>query len=196
MSPRQETKFIIIRLDIARKQYFMMWCLFIVFVWSVSSLLPFELSYALEKLSDDKKRQRVYEMYADYRKSFPEVKEISPLEAMTLMKTGKVVFVDTRKRKEQKISVLPGAITEKAFRKKLKQYKDYTVIGYCTISYRSGKLAKKLGKKGIKMWNLKGGILAWIHEGGKVYNKHGETKRVHVYSKKWNYAPKRFEAVW
>jgi sodium/bile acid cotransporter 7 len=70
-------------------------------------------------------------------------------------------------------------------KKNLDIYKDHTIIGYCTISYRSGKLAEKLGKKGIKMLNLKGGMLAWVHEGGKVYDdQHGETKRVHVYKKK------------
>ena len=146
--------------------------------------------------ADEKKKQRVYKLYEDYADSFPEVKDISAREAMTVMKTKRVVFVDVRKPKEQKVSMLPGAVTEEAFIRNWKRYKDEIVIGYCTISYRSGKLARKLKEKGIEMLNLKGGLLAWVHEGGEVYDRQGETKRVHVYWKKWNYLPRGYEAVW
>ena len=151
---------------------------------------------ASEKLTDTQKLQTVYRMYEDYKKKFPAVKDITPKEALALTESTKVVFVDSRGSKEQKVSMLPGAVTEKAFKKNLEQHKDHVVIGYCTISYRSGKLARKLRKKGIAMLNLKGGMLAWVHEGAKVYDANGETKRVHVYSKKWNYLPEGYEAVW
>ena len=104
--------------------------------------------------------------------------------------------MDIRKSKEQKVSILPGALTEKEFNKNVEKYRDHTIIGYCTISYRSGKLARKLKKRGIRMLNLKGGLLAWVHEGGKVYDAKGETKRVHVYQKKWNFLPAGYDAVW
>jgi sodium/bile acid cotransporter 7 len=149
-----------------------------------------------EELSDAQKLQAVYDMYKDYKKSFPEVQDITPKEAMELMELEEVIFVDTRKSKEQKVSMLPNAVTEKDFKKNLEQYRDKTVIGYCTISYRSGKLAKELRKEGITMLNLRGGMLAWVHEGGKVYDANGQTKRVHVYKKKWNYVPQGYEAVW
>jgi sodium/bile acid cotransporter 7 len=135
-------------------------------------------------------------MYEDYKESFPEVQDITPKEAMALMQSEEVIFVDTRRSKEQKVSVLPNSVTEKNFKRNLDKYKDQVIIGYCTISYRSGKLAKELRKKGITMLNLKGGLLAWVHEGGKVYDANGETKRVHVYKKKWNYVPEGYEAVW
>jgi sodium/bile acid cotransporter 7 len=146
--------------------------------------------------ADERKKQKVYKLYRDYADSFPEVKDISAREAMTLMKTKRVVFVDVRKPEEQEVSMLPGAVTDEIFKRNVKRYKDQIVIGYCTISYRSGKLAKKLRKKGFAMLNLKGGLLAWVHEGGKVYDEQGETKRVHVYWKKWNYLPAGYEAVW
>jgi len=93
-----------------------------------------------------------------------------------------------------KVDLTTGAITEKAFKKNLERYKDHGIIGYCTISYRSGELAKKLGKKGIKMLNLKGGLLAWVHEGGKVYDQHGEIKRVHVSQKSGTTDPRDMKA--
>ena len=43
---------------------------------------------------------------------------------------------------------------------------------------------------------LQAGILAWLLEGGKVYDQRGdETKRVHVYGEKWDYAPAGYETV-
>ncbi len=51
-------------------------------------------------------------------------------------------------------------------------------------------------RKGITMYNLRGGLLAWVHDGGKVVDQKGETKRIHVYGRKWNLAPSAYEAVW
>ena len=92
--------------------------------------------------------------------------------------------------------MLPGAITEKEFMDNFKSYDDYVKIAYCTISYRSGIFAQKLQKEGIAVYNLRGGILAWVHDGGKVYNQNGETRRIHVYDSEWNLAPADYEAVW
>lgn len=163
---------------------------------SCLSLVSFAPPISAEELPDARKLQVVYEMYEDYKESFPEVQDITPKEAMELMQSEKVIFVDTRESREQEVSMLPNAVTEKDFKKEPEQYRDKVIIGYCTISYRSGKLAKELRKKGITMRNLKGGMLAWVHEGGKIYDANGETKRVHVYKKKWDYVPKGYEAVW
>jgi len=54
---------------------------------------------------------------------------------------------------------------------------------------------KEIEKKGIKINSLTGGLLAWVLEGGKVFDIHGETKRIHVYDLKWNYLPKGYEIV-
>ena len=158
--------------------------------------VPCPVSLSDENLPDEEKLRIVYEMYEDYKKSFPEVQDVTPQAAMELMKTSKVVFVDVREEEEQKVSMLPGGVTEKEFKRNLDKYRDSVVIGYCTISYRSGKLASKLRRDGIIMANLKGGMLAWVLEGGKVFDARGETKRIHVYAKTWNYAPEGYEAVW
>ena len=147
------------------------------------------------ELTDAQKKKIVYQMYADYKKDFPGVKDISPLEAMKLMKQGRLVFVDTRSPAEMKVSMLPNAVTKDEFLKDPSKYKDRTVVGYCTISYRSGLFAEKMSKKGIMIYNLSGGLLAWVLEGGKVYDANGETKRIHVYDEEWNYPPKGYESV-
>lgn len=145
---------------------------------------------------DAQKKEIVYRMYADYKKDFSEVFDITVNDAMELIKADKAVLVDTRKQKEMEVSMLPNAITLGVYLSDPQKYRNKTVIGYCTISYRSGKLAQKLSKEGIRMFNLKGGILAWVLEGGKVYDQTGETRRIHVYGRKWNYPANGYEAVW
>lgn len=146
-------------------------------------------------MSDTRKKEIVYEMYAGYKKKFPGVKDVSPPEAMAMMKQGGIVFVDTRKPEEMEVSMLPGAITESAFRKEPEKYAGKMMVAYCTISYRSGLFAQEMTKKGIPVINLSGGLLAWVLEGGNVYDADGETNRIHVYGKKWNYPPAGYESV-
>ncbi len=152
--------------------------------------------YAGKKQTDADKKNTITNMYINYKKKyFPNVVDITPQEAMALANQGRVVFVDIRKPMEIKVSKLKGAISQEDFLADPSKYEGKTIVGYCTISFRSGRLAKEQSRKGIAMLNLKGGILAWVHEGGKVYDRKGETHRLHVYSKRWDLAPEGYETV-
>ena len=152
--------------------------------------------FAVEPLSDLEKRRVIEKLYLDYQTSFPEVTDVVPNTATRLARERKVIFIDTRKPEEQRISMLPGAITSEAFLKNPEKYRDHLKIAYCTIAYRSGKFAQQLAPKGFTIINLRGGILAWVHDGGKVYNQDGPTERIHVYGRKWDLTPETFEAIW
>ena len=146
-------------------------------------------------LTDLQKKNIVYKMYDDYKKEFPTVNDISPRDAMNAMADGRVIFVDTRKPAEMKLSMLPGAVKKDIFVQDHLKYQGYRIIAYCTISYRSGLFAAEMAKKGVRIENLRGGVLAWVFEGGRVYDSAGVTKRVHIYGKKWNYLPMGYEPV-
>ncbi len=149
--------------------------------------------FSAEVLTDEEKRQKVMEMYEDYkRSSFPDIEDIAPEEALKLIDQGNVLFVDVRSHDEQEISTLPGAITEKEFREDPNAYTDRIIISYCTISYRSGLFANEFKEKGIRVLNLKGGLLGWVHDGGMVYDQNKETNLIHVYGKKWDLAPDEY----
>jgi len=164
---------------------------------SLCALALDTLSWAsADELSDAERRAKIEAMYRDYKKDFADVEDIDPRDAMKLMQEGNAVWVDVREDKEQKVSMLPGAITEEELLKNIEKYRDRILIGYCTISYRSGKLAQRLKGMGLSMLNLRGGLLAWVYDGGKVYDRNGETRRIHVYGRKWNLGPKDYEAVW
>jgi len=147
------------------------------------------------ELTPEEKKETVYKMYEEYQKEFSSVGDMTPQKAMHLLKEGRVLFVDVRKPAEMKVSMLPGTITKEAFLKTPVKFKNKTVVAYCTIGYRSGKFAEEMANKGIHIYNLKGGALAWVFEGGKVYDVNRESKRVHVYGKKWNYLPEGYEGV-
>ena len=141
--------------------------------------------------------RRVREMYADYqRESFPQVKTVTIEEAERLRREENALFVDVRSQGEQAVSMLPGAITDVEFLENPKRYTGRPLIGYCTISYRSGVLARDLREKGIEMMNLRGGMLAWVHAGNEVYHEGEPIRRVHVYGEEWNLLPAGYEAVW
>jgi sodium/bile acid cotransporter 7 len=160
------------------------------------AILTTPVGYTAAVSSDTGRRQKIEKMYVDYQKSFPEVPDINPRQAMQLVKKHKIVFIDVRESKEQQVSMLPGAITAEAYLEDPDKYKAYKKIAYCTIAYRSGKFAQKLKNRGITIINLRGGILAWVHDGGKVYDERGETDRIHVYGRRWNLGPENYDAVW
>ena len=172
------------------------WGLFTAFLAFAFVTLMGQQTVSSDDLTDELKRQKVDDLYSGFHIEFPDILDVTPQQAMNLIADQKSVFIDIREKREQQVSMLPGSITEKDFRRNLKAYNDHIKIAYCTISQRSGKFAESLQKEGIPVFNLKGGILAWVHDGGKVYNRHGETQQIHVYDSEWNFVPAGYQAVW
>jgi sodium/bile acid cotransporter 7 len=152
-------------------------------------------AFSNDKEDEAHKRRNIQKMYNEYKKSFPGVQDISAMEAMEKMKQGRVIFVDVRSAEEQAVSMLPGAISAKEFMLTPQKYENHLIIAYCTIGYRSGKLAEKFRKKDIPMVNMRGGILVWLHSGGKVYREGDPVNRVHVFGKRWDLAPSNIESI-
>ncbi len=146
--------------------------------------------------ADDQKRQRIDELYAEYRASFPDVPEMTVEQLLAGRTTDDLVLVDVREPAEQEVSMIPGAIPVRQFEAEGKRHEAKRIVVYCTIGYRSGLYARKLNELGQRIFNLKGGILAWAHAGGAVVDLNGQTNRVHVYGREWNLLPCGYEAVW
>ena len=168
------------------------WTAAIVFIVLTISQVP----AIAQSGADADKKDRIDRMYADYSKDFPAVEDIAPEKALELWKQHSVVFLDTRKPEEMAVSMLPGAITKEQFLKQPQRYKDRMVVAYCTVGYRSGVFARDMAQNGIKMVNLAGSILGWIHAGGPVFDPQGrQTRRVHVFGDRWDLAPAGYETV-
>ncbi len=145
--------------------------------------------------SDGEKMAIVRNMYRSYKRDFPGAVDISVEKARALFEQRKVVFIDVRKPEEQAVSTLPGAVTEETFLENPGIARGKTAVAYCTIGYRSGVFSEKMVKQGTNVFNLTGGIVAWILDGGKVFLDGRETNRVHVYGKEWNHLPAGYEPV-
>ena len=78
--------------------------------------------------------------------------------------------------------------------------KDSTVVLYCSIGYRSEKVAEELRERGFtKVYNLYGSIFEWVNQGLPVVDTTGEqTRKVHTYNAKWGrwVDKKQAEKVW
>ncbi len=103
----------------------------------------------------------------------------------------KKIIVDVREKKEFSISHIQFAknypYSDFSFEEFQNQYDKKTpIIIYCSVGYRSGKIAEKLNKYGYKVFNLYGGIFNWVNSKEKVYNSNGQTKEIHTYNKKWS----------
>lgn len=64
--------------------------------------------------------------------------------------------------------------------------KDDSIVVYCSVGYRSEKVAEQLQEAGYsKVYNLYGGIFEWVNRGGSVENEAGITQKVHPYNWLW-----------
>jgi rhodanese-related sulfurtransferase len=72
------------------------------------------------------------------------------------------------------------------------------VVVYCSVGYRSEKIAEKLNAAGFKeVYNLYGGIFEWLNQGQPIYNPQGQpTLKVHGYSRSWGFWLNRGQVVY
>ena len=105
---------------------------------------------------------------------------------------GDVVILDARPQSEFDVSHIKGA-KRIGFRKIDKSSlegvdKREPIVVYCSIGYRSEKVAEKLKKMGYKnVYNLYGSIFEWVNQGNEVVDKDEKpTEKVHTYNKRWS----------
>ena len=101
------------------------------------------------------------------------------------------VFLDAREKKEFDVSHIKNAIWvgyEDFDTLRVQNIaRDEKIIVYCSVGYRSEKIAEKLVASGYtNVVNLYGGVFEWVNQDKSVVDQTGnETELVHAYSKKW-----------
>ena len=100
------------------------------------------------------------------------------------------VLLDSREKKEYDVSHLKGAMNvgydEFDINAVKGISKDQALVVYCSVGYRSEKIAEQLIAEGYSnVHNLYGGIFEWKNEGNEVYDANGKTEKIHVYSPTW-----------
>jgi sodium/bile acid cotransporter 7 len=137
--------------------------------------------------------QRLEALIADVEEEVGDVPAIrSDALRIAVASGAPPILLDVRSDQERAVSVLAGAVSDADV-----IAPGAEVVVYCTVGLRSGITARELRKRGVDALNLRGGILAWIADGGAVVDGNGApTRRVHVYGRRWNVLPEDFEAVW
>lgn len=113
-------------------------------------------------------------------KEFPNVKSISTAELAKA--EPKPVLLDVRTAAEFAVSRIAGARRVDPEAATVALPKDTPIVTYCSVGYRSAKLAQRLQDAGFtNVRNLDGSIFQWANEGRAV----GPGTKVHPYDKKW-----------
>jgi rhodanese-related sulfurtransferase len=113
------------------------------------------------------------------------------IEEFKKLNKQSIYLLDTREEEEFSVSRIKNARNVGYFwfdmRKVYDIPKDSKIILYCSVGYRSEKIAHKLFEAGYKnVFNLYGGIFEWVNQGNPIYTKNGvQTSEIHTYDKEW-----------
>lgn len=125
------------------------------------------------------------------RATFPTVKQLSTNTLARWLEKDELnlQLIDTRKPEEYALSHLPNAQNVPDLETAAKNLNpNLMIIAYCSVGYRSSRLAEQLQNLGYnQVWNLEGSIFQWANEGRSLVQKDQPTQKVHPYSKKWKW---------
>ena len=116
---------------------------------------------------------------------------VPAISVVSLIKIeNSVILLDAREPAEFEVSHINNAVfigyNNFSFAALRNINKDSPIVVYCSVGYRSGKIAEKLVDSGFtNVKNLYGGIFEWKNENNNVYNNNGITEKVHAYNKTW-----------
>jgi len=100
------------------------------------------------------------------------------------------MLLDIREKEEFEISHINNAVHAGYYEFSVEQFesvnKDTTIVVYCSVGYRSSKVAQKLIEAGFKdVRNLYGGIFKWVNQERKIQKDSTPSDSIHTYNKRW-----------
>lgn len=135
------------------------------------------------------------QLKAEVKQRYPKVRTISSEELLRRIEADRSpLLIDARSREEFMVSSLPGARHAESPKEvdEILEFGGYNksteIVVYCSIGFRSSKLASKLAKRGYKkVYNLEGSIFEWANKGYRVYRDDNPVSEVHPFNKRWGY---------
>ncbi len=124
-----------------------------------------------------------------------KLRKLVPIDSFTISaaearQLPEAVFLDARERQEYEVSHLPGArylgFSEPNTSAVDSLPRNTPLVVYCTVGYRSARLARELRRAGFgRVYNLYGSIYAWRLAGLPLVDAAGPTTTIHTYNHKW-----------
>lgn len=145
----------------------------------------FLFAQANEKLCNNPKFEKTIERYISHSVEVIGVDELYHTK-------NNYILLDARELSEFEISHIPGSIHFGFDKPKIESLnnldKDQPIVLYCSIGYRSEKMAELLEEKGFtNVKNLYGSIFEWGNKSYPLQNTNGEnTNKIHTYSRSWS----------
>lgn len=127
--------------------------------------------------------------FTDYLSRMTSEFEVNQLASDSL-DMRKMILLDTREREEFDVSHIEHAVwigyDDFDFSRLESLAHTDTLVVYCSVGYRSNKLAEKLIEEGyVNVYNLYGGIFKWVNEKRKVVKNGIETQQIHAFNLYW-----------
>lgn len=116
---------------------------------------------------------------------------VQQLSADSLKNFQNPIILDTREKNEYDVSHLKNARFLSYDDFDIDDWtnipKDSTLVLYCSVGYRSCKIAEAFIEAGYKkVYNLYGGIFHWVNSDKDIVNsKNEKTNQVHSYNRHW-----------
>ena len=161
------------------KNYLLLFFLFIGFIDSGC-----QSNQAPERLCVNQEFNQLVHDYLDYTVPIISVAKLNE-------NLDDYVILDARELEEYELSHIPGAkligFKSPNFISLKSLPKSKAIVVYCSIGYRSEKVAMSLIEKGYtNVVNLYGSIFEWVNQGLPLENENGKTHLVHGFNKKWS----------
>lgn len=127
------------------------------------------------------------------RLRFPFVPCLTTLELAQIVDSEKFhpLILDARSEEEYAVSHLRKARridinSDCTMTQALKEPKDSAIVVYCSVGYRSAKVAQQLKQEGFsQVFNLEGGLFQWANEQRPLVHAGQPTQQVHPYNAVW-----------
>ena len=126
-------------------------------------------------------------------KAFPEVPQMTTRQLAAMQAhdvAPDIVLLDARTAAEFNVSHLPGAVlasdTRMALDALVANNPERTVVVYCSVGYRSSRLAEELRGRGFEsVFNLEGSLFQWANEGRPLFRGEERVYQAHPYDEGW-----------
>jgi rhodanese-related sulfurtransferase len=131
------------------------------------------------------------ELTQQIRSRFPDVHQLSTAglaKDLESSQSGPPVLIDSRSEIEYAVSHLRGAQRAETVSEveAITEQRDTFIVVYCSVGYRSSRLAEDLMNAGFtNVFNLEGSIFKWANEGRPVYRDGQPVAEVHPYDDDW-----------
>lgn len=128
---------------------------------------------------------------AEIREAFPGVQHLTTQQLADKLSGGEpVLLLDAREAEEYEVSHIDGAVRTTTVRAALDAIqadsRQPTVVVYCSVGYRSSRLASRLKARGVrKVFNLEGSLFRWANEGLPLSRGDQPATHVHPYDDEW-----------